>query len=166
MTLPTFRSLAARRQEKKAQEEEESADGVAGPERTSSERTLTPTYTPGVDIKRATSTRRNAIIVASISFVISVVFLILVCHLSSRPTLIHFAPASKTAQLTTMAVNDWQHQQKGRNPQHLLLQNKPRKHNPRLHTLRHHLRQLASPLPGPPRFLPSRPLELLRRLRQ
>jgi hypothetical protein len=72
MALPTFRSLAARRQEKKAQKEERS-DGAA-----SSERTLTPTYTPGVDIKRATTTRRNAIVVASLFFLISGVFLILV----------------------------------------------------------------------------------------
>lgn len=81
MTLPTFRSLAARRQEIKAQKEQ-SSNGGAGGETGSSERTLTPTYAPGVDIKRATSTRRNAIVVASFLFLVSAIFLALVHSLS------------------------------------------------------------------------------------
>jgi hypothetical protein len=73
MALPTFRSLAARRQQKK----QEQSNGVTGPE-IGSERTLTPTYTPGVDIKLATKTRRNWILLSSFLFFVSVIFLILV----------------------------------------------------------------------------------------
>jgi len=77
MALPTFRSLAARRKEKKSQEEDR-PDGVVGAENASSERTLTPTYTPGVNLKLATATRRHAILISCLFFLISVVFLILV----------------------------------------------------------------------------------------
>lgn len=73
MALPTFRSLAARRQQKR----QEQSHGVTGPE-ISSERTLTPTYTPGVDIKLATKTRRNWILLSSFLYFVSVIFLILV----------------------------------------------------------------------------------------
>jgi hypothetical protein len=79
MALPTFRSLAARRQQKKGE-----GNAVAGAE-SNSERTLTPTYPPGVDVKLATRTRRNWIIVSSTFFLISVVFLILV-----KPTFKYF----------------------------------------------------------------------------
>lgn len=84
MALPTFRSLAARRQNKKQEQENEVTNGVAnggvaGEE--NSERTLTPTYTPGVDVKLATKTRRNWIIASCLFFLISVVFLILVSPL-------------------------------------------------------------------------------------
>jgi hypothetical protein len=80
MALPTFRSLAARRQAKK----QEQSNGVTGAEN-HSERTLTPngTYTPGVNVKLATKTRRNWIILSSLFFFISVIFLILVIFLSS-----------------------------------------------------------------------------------
>jgi hypothetical protein len=80
MVLPTFRSLAARRQQKK----EEQPDGVINTENTS-ERTLTPNgiYLPGVDIKLATKTRRNWILLSSLFFFISGIFLILVRFPSS-----------------------------------------------------------------------------------
>ncbi|KAG0652103.1 SUR7 family pun1 [Hyphodiscus hymeniophilus] len=73
MALPTFRSLAARRQEQK---KEQRPDRVK--ETDSSDGTVTPTRTPAVDIKKATSTRRHAIILSSFFFLVSVVFLILV----------------------------------------------------------------------------------------
>jgi hypothetical protein len=73
MALPTFRSLAARRQKKT----KEQGNGVIGTD-INSERTLTPTYTPGVDVNLATRTRRNWIILSSLFFLISVIFLILV----------------------------------------------------------------------------------------
>ena len=75
MALPTFRSLAARRQRKK----EEQPTGVTGAE-DNSERTLTPngTYTPGINIKLATKTRKNWILLSSLFFFISIIFLILV----------------------------------------------------------------------------------------
>ena len=75
MALPNFRSLAARRQKKK----EEQSNGVTSAEN-NSERTLTPngTYTPGVNVKLATKTRRNWILISSLFYLISVVFLILV----------------------------------------------------------------------------------------
>ncbi|PMD56776.1 uncharacterized protein K444DRAFT_615190 [Hyaloscypha bicolor E] len=75
MALPTFRSLAARRQRKK----EEQPTGVTGAEN-NSERTLTPngTYIPGINVKLATKTRKNWILLSSHFFFISVIFLILV----------------------------------------------------------------------------------------
>jgi hypothetical protein len=75
MALPTFRSLAARRQRKK----EEPPTGVTGAD-DNSERTLTPngTYTPGINIKLATKTRKTWILLSSLFFFISVIFLILV----------------------------------------------------------------------------------------
>jgi hypothetical protein len=73
MALPTFRSLAARRQKQKNKQ----PNGFTGAD-INSERTLTPTYTPGVDIKLATRTRRNWIIISSLFFFISIIFLILV----------------------------------------------------------------------------------------
>jgi hypothetical protein len=89
MPLPTFRSLAARRNKEPQKQEEAGTsgepNGVVG-QRSSSERTLTETYQPGVDVKLATRTRRNWIIVSSLFFLISVIFLILVflsmpfCH--------------------------------------------------------------------------------------
>jgi len=77
MTLPTFRSLAARRQAKK-EREEDGLSGIAG-EDISSGRTLTPEtpYVPGVNIKVATKTRRNAIVTSSIFFLLAVIFTIL-----------------------------------------------------------------------------------------
>lgn len=50
------------------------------PETASSDRSATAKYTSGVNLKKATSTRRTAIIIASFFFLISVVFLILVSH--------------------------------------------------------------------------------------
>ncbi|KAE8453081.1 hypothetical protein EG329_012268 [Mollisiaceae sp. DMI_Dod_QoI] len=76
MTLPTFRSLAARRQNAKAEQQIGVANGGAALEE-NSERTLTPSYTPGVDVKLATKTRKIWIIVSCLSFFISVIFLIL-----------------------------------------------------------------------------------------
>ncbi|PMD27264.1 hypothetical protein NA56DRAFT_640983, partial [Hyaloscypha hepaticicola] len=84
MARPTFRSLAARRQQKR----QEQSNGVTGPE-ISSERTLTPTYTPGVDIKLATKTRRNWILLSSFLYFVSVIFLILVeiGNLNNKPVI-------------------------------------------------------------------------------
>ncbi|CZS98397.1 hypothetical protein WAI453_005836 [Rhynchosporium graminicola] len=84
MALPTFRSLAARRQEEKVQ-----GNGVAdGPEDTS-ERTLTPTYTPRVDIKKATLTRKTWIMISCFCFFVSVIFLILtiIGNINDKPVI-------------------------------------------------------------------------------
>jgi len=153
MALPTFRSLAARRQAKK----EQRADGVTGPE-DNSERTLTPTtgYVPGVNLNIATKTRRSAIITACIFFLISVVFLILV-----RPPIFSVCKASSNRHID----NNRQHQQTPRHPINLLPQTQPHQHNPRL-SRQHPTGQLPRALSRPPRFLPSRPLELLRRLQR
>ncbi|KAL3420665.1 integral membrane protein [Phlyctema vagabunda] len=78
VALPAFRSHRARQQEK----ENETAEPVASANN-SSDRTLTPTHEDGygnargVDIKRATRKRRNAILVSSFLFFLSVIFLIL-----------------------------------------------------------------------------------------
>ena len=72
MALPTFRSMAARRQAKKQQ----TVEGVTDGSENISERTLSPSA--GVDLKRATRNRRNAIVVSCLFFLISAVFLILV----------------------------------------------------------------------------------------
>jgi ABC-type multidrug transport system permease subunit len=87
MVLPTFRSLGARRRERNEATTGETAndvanapanvDGVIGSDR-NSERTLTPTYTPVVNIKEATKTRKIWVIISSLLFVICVIFLILV----------------------------------------------------------------------------------------
>ncbi|KAH6722286.1 SUR7/PalI family-domain-containing protein [Leptodontidium sp. 2 PMI_412] len=84
MPLPTFRSLAARRQSEKRVQE----NGVTGPEQ-NSERTLTPTYTPGVDVKKATKTRKIWIIISCVCFFISIIFLILtiIGNTSDKPVL-------------------------------------------------------------------------------
>ncbi|KAL2073242.1 hypothetical protein VTL71DRAFT_10566 [Oculimacula yallundae] len=85
MALPTFRSLAARRQNKKNVQ----ANGVtAGPEDTS-ERTLTPTYTPGVDIKKATLTRKIWIMISCFCFFVSVIFLLLtiIGNINNKPVI-------------------------------------------------------------------------------
>jgi hypothetical protein len=73
MTLPSFRSLGARRDAEKHQTpdtESTADDGVT------TERSTMPSGT--VDIKRATKTRRAAIITASFLLSISVIFLVLV----------------------------------------------------------------------------------------
>jgi hypothetical protein len=81
MPLPTFRSLAARRNSEPQKQEETSGsggpDGVVG-QKSSSEGTLTGNYQPGVNVKLATQTRRNWIIISCVVFLISVIFLILV----------------------------------------------------------------------------------------
>jgi hypothetical protein len=74
MALPTFRSLAARRQGKEQEKEAQRANGE-----NISDRTLTPEYTPGVDIRRATKTRKSWILLTCFFYLFSVVFLILVC---------------------------------------------------------------------------------------
>jgi len=85
MALPTFRSLAARRQSEKRVQQE---NGVTGPEQ-NSERTLTPTYTPGVDVKEATKTRKIWIIISCLFFFISVIFLILtiIGNINNKPVI-------------------------------------------------------------------------------
>lgn len=78
MALPIFRSLAARRNAKKE-------ENAAGSGTTASDRTLTPDGTtvppPNVNLKIATKTRRHAIYLASFFYVISCIFLLLVCLL-------------------------------------------------------------------------------------
>lgn len=165
MALPTFRSLGGRRKNENAAVPADTAAhgntaGVVKPDE-SSDRTLTPAaagaYTPGVNIKTATKTRKIWIILSSLLFVISVVFLILV----RSNTDIKKLPTS----LTNSPDNHRQHKRQGRDPRHLLLLPRPNQHPPVLRR-RHRLRQLARPLPRPARFLPSRPLGLLRRLQQ
>jgi hypothetical protein len=80
MALPTFRSLAARRHMTKEKTIEGTPGAGAPGHENVSEGTLTPTtpYTTGVNLKRATRNRRNAIIAACIFFALSVIFLILV----------------------------------------------------------------------------------------
>ncbi|KAH6674542.1 SUR7/PalI family-domain-containing protein [Halenospora varia] len=83
MVLPSFKSLGARRREKQL----DNADGVidarpapAGAPatgETSSGRTLTPNYNPGVNVKRATKTRKTWILISCFFFFVSVIFLIL-----------------------------------------------------------------------------------------
>lgn len=91
MALPTFRSLAARRQNKQQEQPNGFTSGgsaaVAGEE--TSERTLTPTYTPGVNVKLATKTRRIWIIASCLFFLISVVFLILtiIGNINDKPVI-------------------------------------------------------------------------------
>lgn len=98
MALPSFKTLAARRRAKEQEQEKETvpttgdgtmeADRVVGGD-ILSERTLTPTYTPGVNIKEATKTRKTWIIISSLFFLISVVFLVLVCTMIRSPSPIH-----------------------------------------------------------------------------
>ena len=85
MALPKFRS--SRRQ---AGRQDTSDGGVAHSDDTtaSSDRTaVTPSpaaaYHPSVDLKKATKTRKHAVLLASICFFISVIFLILVCVASN-----------------------------------------------------------------------------------
>ncbi|CZR59567.1 uncharacterized protein PAC_09461 [Phialocephala subalpina] len=93
MALPTFRSLAARRQNKNQEQTNGVANGgaVAGEE--NSERTLTPTqgavYTPAVNVKLATKTRKIWIIISCLFFLISVVFLILtiIGNINNKPVI-------------------------------------------------------------------------------
>lgn len=91
MALPTFRSLAARRQNKKQEQANDATNGgaVAGEE--NSERTLTPTAadTPAVDVKLATKTRKIWIIISCLFFLISVVFLILtiIGNINNKPVI-------------------------------------------------------------------------------
>ncbi|KAK2625126.1 hypothetical protein QTJ16_005495 [Diplocarpon rosae] len=82
MALPSFTSLAARRRQRKK------SQGVAGPEQ-DSERTVTPTSTPAVDIKRATATRNSFVIISSVLYAISVIFLILtiIGNINDKPVI-------------------------------------------------------------------------------
>ncbi|EKD13798.1 uncharacterized protein L3040_005584 [Drepanopeziza brunnea f. sp. 'multigermtubi'] len=75
-------TLAARRKQPKEN------DGVLEPEQ-DSERTITPTYRPGVNIKEATKTRKTFIIVTSVLYAISVIFLILVLigNINNKPVI-------------------------------------------------------------------------------
>jgi hypothetical protein len=84
IAIPTFRSLAARRQERKRLKERP-LGVLAASENWSSEDSLPPPppYTLGVDIQLATKARRNTILLACLFFLISVVFLILVRPLPS-----------------------------------------------------------------------------------
>ncbi|KAK0107189.1 hypothetical protein ONS95_003894 [Cadophora gregata] len=91
MALPTFRSLAARRQKEKTVQENgvAASDAPAAAPEQNSERTLTPTYTPGVDIKEATKTRKISIIISCLFFFISVIFLILtiIGNINNKPVI-------------------------------------------------------------------------------
>lgn len=95
MALPTFRSLASRRNKQKTEVPPNGAvpangDGVVAPSiDINSERTLTPTYTPGVDVKRATKTRKTWILISVLFFVISTVFLILtiIGNINNKPVI-------------------------------------------------------------------------------
>jgi hypothetical protein len=78
MVLPTFRSLAAKRRQEHEERERAADGGVVNGEAGESERTLTPTYTPGINFKRATRKRKTWIAISSFFFFISVIFLILV----------------------------------------------------------------------------------------
>jgi hypothetical protein len=81
MPLPTFRSLAARRKNMTGKGESAPEGRVITPtaaDSRDSERTLTPTSTPSIDVKLATRTRRSWILISSFLFFISVIFLILV----------------------------------------------------------------------------------------
>jgi len=75
MALPTFRSLATRR---KQQEAEGASDGSGQNVRNSNGSEKATSYTPAINIKLATKTRRNWIILSSLLFFVSVIFLILV----------------------------------------------------------------------------------------
>ncbi|EPE37053.1 hypothetical protein GLAREA_09216 [Glarea lozoyensis ATCC 20868] len=92
MPLPSFKSLGARRRENRAQVPVQTNDGVhdgvAGQD-ISSDRTLTPSFSPGVNIKRATRTRKIWIMISSFLFFVSLIFLILVLigNLNDRPVL-------------------------------------------------------------------------------
>ncbi|KUJ12054.1 uncharacterized protein LY89DRAFT_673843 [Mollisia scopiformis] len=88
MALPTFRSLAARRQNKKQEEQTGAANGGVVRDE-NSERTLTPTYTPGVDVKLATKTRKTWIYASCLFFFISVIFLILtlIGNINNKPVI-------------------------------------------------------------------------------
>lgn len=94
MVLPTFRSLAARRRQQQQNEEEAASsgsvvqgEGVAASGE--SKRTVTPTYTPGFDIKRATRARKSWIIISCLCFFIAVIFLILTAigNISKKPVI-------------------------------------------------------------------------------
>ncbi|CAG8972438.1 hypothetical protein HYALB_00001127 [Hymenoscyphus albidus] len=74
MVLPSFKALGARRRERK--EVRSTSDGILEPEH-HSDRTLTPTYTPGVDLKKATHVRKTWILLSCLFFFISVIFIIL-----------------------------------------------------------------------------------------
>ncbi|PQE26382.1 integral membrane protein [Rutstroemia sp. NJR-2017a BBW] len=97
MTLPTFRSLGARRQARQNEKAVVESNGAPNADtRTSdinSDRTLTPGTTDpavtGVDLKKATKTRKHAIMVASFLYFISVIFLILtiIGNISNRAVL-------------------------------------------------------------------------------
>ncbi|KAH8685577.1 SUR7/PalI family-domain-containing protein [Tricladium varicosporioides] len=83
MVLPSFKSLGTRRRERNL----ENSDGVidAAPVaprapvtgEASSDRTLTHNHDPGVNIKRATRTRKTWVLISCFFFFISVIFLIL-----------------------------------------------------------------------------------------
>jgi hypothetical protein len=82
-TLPSFKSVRVRRrgfQNEKTTEQSSQTASSTGLEDKSSEETPTPETQekPNVDIKLATKTRRNAIIISAFSFLISTIFLILV----------------------------------------------------------------------------------------
>ncbi|TAQ91409.1 hypothetical protein B7494_g257 [Chlorociboria aeruginascens] len=89
MALPTFRSLAARRQQQreKTDPDTEGRDGVIDNSHASAER-ASPGVT-GVDLKKATKTRRHAILISCIFFLISLIFLILteIGNINTKPVI-------------------------------------------------------------------------------
>ena len=145
----------------------------------SSDRTLTPgdnshhVSTAGVDIKRATKARKRAIYVTSFLYFVAIIFLILVSL--EIPGILTIAIAiaiplisqsSPHPKLTHISDNNWQYKQPCRHPRYLVLPARPYKHHSRIRWRWHHPAKLSSPFPGPSRFLPSRPLEFLRRLQR
>jgi len=79
MALPNLRFIRTRKQEEQVQRAgEQQTTGAAAGLDNNPEGKLTPTTSlAGVDIKSTTRTRRNAIIISSVFFFISVIFLIL-----------------------------------------------------------------------------------------
>jgi hypothetical protein len=93
MALPSFKSLGARRRETGQERPIQTNDGVhdgvgvTGQDTVSSDRTLTPSFAPGVNVKRATRARKTWIMITSFLFFVSLIFLILVSHFREQPLL-------------------------------------------------------------------------------
>jgi len=140
MVLPTFRSLAAKRRQENEERERTADRGVVNGEAGESDRTLTPTYTPGINLKRATRARKTWIAISSFFFLISVVFLILVSI---------SVPLQMDHKLISILDNNRKYQHQSCHPLDLYLQTRPCKHNPRLRSRRHNVHQLPRPLSRP-----------------
>jgi hypothetical protein len=114
MTLPTFRSLAGLRQARKQQTESHASndDDDDDDDDDNSNAISTPTgYTPGPNLKLATSNRRHAIITACAFFFISVIFLILVRPLPSQTS-----DLNQESRLTSVIDINREHQRQACHP--------------------------------------------------